>query len=142
MEWGVAKQRVVVPAGPAGSQRIEPIGLTMQREVATPGFVACDTHIHTLTFSGHGDSSLEERMITLAAEGVELPIATDHNHTTNDRPAKQMLGLARYFTAVSGNEVTTKVGHFNAFPLDPEAPVPDYKITPAMITGVGLLPLG
>ena len=45
----------------------------------TPGYVACDTHVHTLTHSGHGDATIDERMITLAGEGIELPIATDHN---------------------------------------------------------------
>src|SRR5205085_10708958 len=30
--------------------------LTIRREVQTPGWVSCDTHVHTLTYSGHGDA--------------------------------------------------------------------------------------
>src|SRR5262249_32900076 len=46
--------------------------LTLRREVPTPGHVACDTHVHTLTYSGHGDATVDERVLTLAGEGVEL----------------------------------------------------------------------
>jgi hypothetical protein len=35
--------------------------------------------------------------------------------------------VRRYFTPVVGNEVTTAVGHFNIFPVRPEAPIPDYQ---------------
>jgi len=30
-----------------------------------PGFVSCDTHIHTLTFSGHGDATIDEPGLTV-----------------------------------------------------------------------------
>ena len=120
-EWGLDRRTV----------RLEPaeceLEFEIEREVDTTGFVACDTHIHTLTFSGHGDSTPEERVLTLAGEGVELAIATDHNHNTDYRPYQARLGLNGDFTAVTGNEVTTDVGHFNAFPLDPEDEVPGYK---------------
>ena len=56
------------------------VPLAIRREVATPGLVACDTHVHTLTNSGHGDATIAERVVTLAGEGIELPIATDHNY--------------------------------------------------------------
>jgi hypothetical protein len=100
------------------------LSLAIRREVDTTGYVACDTHIHTLTFSGHGDASVEERLVTLAGEGVELAISTDHNHNTDYLPYRDELGLKRSFTTVVGNEVTTPIGHFNAFPLDPAAAVP------------------
>src|SRR5262249_43082503 len=73
-EYGVATVRVSVK--PGESVRKE---LAIRREVPTPGWVACDTHVHTLTHSGHGDATDVERVITLAGEGIELPLATDHN---------------------------------------------------------------
>ena len=60
-----------------GETRTLNAGLT--REVDTNGLVACDTHIHTLEHSGHGDASVAERVVTIAGEGIELPIATDHD---------------------------------------------------------------
>lgn len=101
--------------------------LQLQRQVDTPGLVACDTHVHTLTHSGHGDSTVRERMLTLAGECVELPIATDHNRHIDYRSVAEDMQLSRWFTPVIGNEVTTKIGHFNIFPVaSADTPVPDH----------------
>lgn len=99
----------------------------IRREVPTKGYVACDTHTHTLTHSGHGDATVEERMVTLAGEGIELPIATDHNRHIDQRPFAKAAGVEKYFTPVIGNEVTTPSGHFNIFPVRAEAKVPDFQ---------------
>ncbi len=90
--------------------------LTLAKQVATDNWIACDTHVHTVTHSGHGDCTIEERMATLAGEGIELPIATDHNKQIDYGPIAETVGVPHYFTPVIGNEVTTKPGHFNAFP--------------------------
>jgi hypothetical protein len=103
--------------------------LSIHREVPTDGYVACDTHVHTLTFSGHGDASIEERMVTIAGEGIELPIATDHNIHIDYAPYARELNLNDYFTPVIGNEFTTPVGHFNVFPILAGADVPDHNHT-------------
>jgi hypothetical protein len=66
-------------------------------------------------------------MITLAAEGIELPIATDHNVNIDHNPFARKMGVRKYFTPVVGNEVTTAVGHFNVFPVRPEVIIPDYQ---------------
>jgi hypothetical protein len=123
-EWSLSEQHVTVAAGSTAK-----VGHALHREVDTQGFIAADTHMHTLTFSGHGDASVEERIVTLAGEGVELAIATDHNHDTDYRPYQNKLELDRYFTPVVGNEVTTEVGHFNGFPLDPKDAVPPHDLT-------------
>lgn len=121
-EWSMAEAPLRVEDGATPS-----VELALRQEFETPGFVASDTHIHTLTFSGHGDSSAEERMVTLAAEGVELAVATDHNHQTDYLPYQKALKLEGRFTSVTGNEVTTKNGHFNSFPLPPGKDIPPYK---------------
>ena len=108
-----------VEAKPGESVRKE---LKIRREVPTPGFVACDTHIHTHTYSRHGDCSIPERMITLAGEGVELPVSADHNIQIDYDPHARAAGLRRHFTPLIGNEVTTSMmGHFNVFPIAKEA---------------------
>jgi hypothetical protein len=121
-EWSMDEAKLSVAPGKTSS-----VQLSLRRELETPGFVAADTHIHTLTFSGHGDASAEERMVTLAAEGVELAIATDHNHQTDFTPFQNELKLNGWFTSVTGNEVTTQNGHFNSFPLKPGKDIPAYK---------------
>lgn len=122
-EYSLAKMELKAIAGETVRRTLE-----IRREVPTPGFVACDTHIHTLTHSGHGDATIEERMITLAGEGIELPIATDHNKHIDYRPTAANLGVDKHFTPVMGNEVTTSVGHFNVFPVADGARVPNHQL--------------
>lgn len=126
MEWSRSERAVAVGLGEAATPEIE---LSLTREVRTTGYVACDTHIHTYALSAHGNATLEERMISLAGEGVELAIATDHNHHADYRPYQSKLSLNSYFTSVTGNEVTSENGHFNAFPMDPLGSVPVWKET-------------
>ena len=123
-EYSLAQDELELEPGQISSS-----GLTIRREVPTAGWVSCDTHVHTLTFSGHGDSTIEERMITLAGEGIELPIATDHNVQIDHAPYAAKLGLQKFFTPIVGNEVTTKVGHFNVFPLPASMPLVDHRGT-------------
>ena len=61
---------------------------------------------------------MEERVIAIAGEGIEIAVATDHNHHTDYRPTMDKVGVKEDFTAITGNEVTTPIGHFNAFPFD------------------------
>src|SRR5688572_28359375 len=99
----------------AGERRT--IELQLRREVRTPGLISSDTHVHTFTYSGHGDATIDEGVITLAGEGIELPIATDHDIAVDFQPAATKANVRRYFTPVVGDEVTTRVGHFNIFPV-------------------------
>jgi len=95
-----------------------------------------------LQFSGHGDASALERQVTLAGEGVELAIATDHNHNIDYAPFQRELGLSEWYTSVVGNEVTTDIGHFNAFPLSPADPVPPFRSRDIVTIVQGVRELG
>jgi hypothetical protein len=122
-EYSIDSVQVLLVAG-AGIHK----ELTIRREVPTDGYVSCDTHVHTLTYSGHGDATIDERMLTLAGEGIELPIATDHNRHIDYDAVARKLGVRKYFTPVIGNEVTTSLGHFNIFPVAADARVPDFQL--------------
>ena len=119
MEWGVATQPIIVE-----NQKPQNLTLVISREVDTTGFLACDSHIHTLPGSGHGNATFEERMITIAGEGIEVAVATDHNHISDYTKYQKRLGTQTHFHSISGDEVTTRNGHFTAFPFDPEKAVP------------------
>ncbi len=124
-EYGMAERRVSVRAG-----SVEDVVMEIGNEVPTPGLAACDTHIHTFTYSGHGDATADERVLTIAGEGLELAVASEHNRHVDYSEAAQRLGVADRFTYVIANEVTTNVGHFIAFPVaSPSAAVPDAKRT-------------
>ncbi|MBA4146492.1 MAG: PHP domain-containing protein [Verrucomicrobia bacterium] len=123
MEWSRGELKVSI-----SKKAPTKVALKIRREVDTTGFIAADTHIHTLTHSGHGDASVAERVVTLASEGVELAIATDHNHNTDYHPHQKKLSEEKFFTAVTGNEISSAIGHINAFPLDPKDSVPSHKL--------------
>lgn len=123
-EYSVATQSVTVASG-----EMKPVALAIRRAVPTTGWVAADTHIHTLTQSRHGDATEDERMLTIAGEGIELAVATDHNVHADYAAAMGRTMTGPHFTSVIGNEVTTKAGHFNAFPIQPGSPVVDFTVT-------------
>jgi hypothetical protein len=123
-EYGIDSVRVSLKPGDHVRKELK-----IRREVPTDGYVACDTHIHTLTYSGHGDATIGERMVTLAGEGIELPIATDHNRHIDYNDVAKRHGVRQFFTPVIGNEVTTSLGHFNVFPVAKDAPIPDFQLT-------------
>lgn len=121
-EYGVDSVRVAVKAGDRVVQKFY-----IRREVSTGGWAASDTHVHTFTWSRHGDASASERAITLAGEGIELPVMTDHNIHVDIKPFASQERVAAHFTPVTGNELTTPVGHFNIFPLAPGKNAIDHK---------------
>jgi hypothetical protein len=95
--------------------------LAIRREVDTTGWAAMDTHVHTATFAKHGDATIDERMLTLAGEGIELPVSTEHDTRVDFEARARAMDVRAHFTPILGTEVTTpSLGHFNVFPI-PEA---------------------
>ncbi|HMC28801.1 MAG TPA: CehA/McbA family metallohydrolase, partial [Verrucomicrobiae bacterium] len=136
-EYSLASKAVKLRRG----GRID-LSLNIKREVPTPGLVSCDTHIHTWTYSRHGDCTLDERMLTIAGEALELPIATDHNLVIDYAACARSNHVNQYFTSVVGDEVTTAKGHFNAFPIIAGSAPPDFKIEnwPALMDAIRTTP--
>ncbi len=115
-EYSVATVEVHLARGSHTARR-----LTIRREVDTAGWAAMDTHVHTGTFARHGDATVNERMLTIAGEGIELPVSTEHNTRVDFEPRAAEARVGQYFTPLTGSEVTTRsLGHFNVFPLRPE----------------------
>ncbi len=115
VEYGVDRVAVDLAKG-----AVQAHVLGIRREVDTRGWAAMDTHVHTATFARHGDATVEERMLTLAGEGIELPVSSEHNTRIDFETTARAAGVRRYFTPVLGTEVTTEaLGHFNVFPVLP-----------------------
>jgi len=132
--WTLEKKSVVVT-----DQRLaNPVSGVLARVVAPPGWVAADFHLHAAP-SPDSTVSLDARVATLMAEGVDFAVATDHNRVTDYGPSRERLG-ATALTTMMGCEITSAgtppLGHFNAFPLPMPAGAPDdgvplYFETPA-----------
>ncbi len=114
--------------GPAWSlARIENVSLrsgalttlrfTLIHELARPGWIGADLHVHSGQSLDSG-ISLRDRVASYAAEGVDYLVSTDHNFLTDLAPSIEAAGLSDFLATSVGLELTTlEMGHFNGFPL-------------------------
>ncbi|MDF3065603.1 MAG: hypothetical protein K0R38_1204 [Polyangiaceae bacterium] len=94
------------------------------RTVDTSGWLSADFHLHASP-SKDSNVPLNDRVLTLAAEGVELGVPTDHNHVTDYSEAIAIQRLDGKLATMSGVEITTlNWGHFNAYPYPKSVDVP------------------
>lgn len=114
LEWSASRHDLTISEG-----QVTSLTTRLQHQVDTEGWVSADFHLHTLTYSGHGDSNMKERIISIASEGLEVAVATDHNHRTDYQPTISELGASGLVSSIVGDEVSVPLGHFNAFPLKP-----------------------
>lgn len=113
-EYTVSDQDIEITA-----DRTVSLSTALERVVSTEGYLSADLHVHALP-SFDAPTLLEDRVLSLAAVGIEVAVATDHNAVTDYAPAIAKLGLGRHLGSIVGDEVTTEepeVGHFNVFPL-------------------------
>ncbi|MGZ8559763.1 MAG: CehA/McbA family metallohydrolase, partial [Chitinophagaceae bacterium] len=122
-EYSVDSIQIVIKPGERLQKK-----LIIIREVNTKGWISSDPHIHTCTYSGHGDATIRERALTIAGEGIEFPIITDHNIKVDISQVMDSIAINRYYTPVTGMEFTTNLGHFNVFPVSMETPVPNPQL--------------
>lgn len=112
--------------------------------VVDPGsWVPCDFHLHASP-SPDSHVTLEDRILSLSAEGIRFAVPTDHNHVTDYGPAIAST-QAPSFGTLSGVELTTDqpiFGHFNVYPLTPDPTLPGNGAPPFQATSpVTLFPL-
>ncbi|MBL8684034.1 MAG: CehA/McbA family metallohydrolase [Myxococcales bacterium] len=103
-----------------GPRRGAILRATLRRVIETEGEVAAEFHVHSAP-SFDSDVPLDHRVLSLAAEGVEVFASTDHDTSADFAPAIASLGLESYIHWIRGDEITTDgFGHFNAFPIPAE----------------------
>ncbi|MFW5967101.1 MAG: hypothetical protein ACOCV2_06260 [Persicimonas sp.] len=91
---------------------------SLERVVDTSGYLSGDFHLHA---RGSIDSGIDynDRVKSVAAEGVEVAASSDHNYVSDYEPYIYRNELDEWLTSVVGLELTTfEFGHFNAFPLE------------------------
>ncbi|MFW6057616.1 MAG: hypothetical protein ACOC9W_02060 [Persicimonas sp.] len=109
------REQVEIEAGEVRRFRVN-----LEREIDPQGYLSGDFHMHA---RGSIDSGLDfnERVISIAAEGVEVVTSSDHNHVSDYMPYIVRNSLHPWLKSVVGVELTTfEFGHFNAFPVDYE----------------------
>ena len=111
-EFGTVSEVVTVKAGQTVALSHAPA-----RVVDSTGWIAADLHLHSIGSIDSG-MTVEERVVAVAAEGVEYAVSTDHNFITDFAPAIEHMGLSDWLNSSIGLEATTlESGHFNGYPL-------------------------
>jgi hypothetical protein len=94
--------------------------VVLDEVVPRDGWYSIDPHLHAAP-SMDGSLAMEERLIACAANGIDVPITTDHDRMADYRPIAAALGFGDRMEVVPGVEVTPIVrGHFNLFPVEPD----------------------
>ncbi len=112
MEYDVFEQNIEVRAG-----EITQVDATLHRVVDTAGWASGDYHLHAINSV---DSSFpnDDRVLAVAAEGVDVACSSDHNFVTDYRSHIADQDLQEFVQGMVGLEMSTlEVGHFNGFPL-------------------------
>ncbi len=112
VEYDVHREPITVPPGSTVTRSV-----TLARAFDTPGYVSADLHLHAVN-SVDSSMPLTDRVVSVAAEGIDFAAATDHNFLTDYAPAIAQTGLTDWLTACVGLELSTfEMGHFNGYPL-------------------------
>ena len=101
------------------------IAATLPEVVLRDGWLSLDSHLHAAP-SFDGALSMEHRLVTCAATGLDLPVMTDHDRQVDYTPLADALGLTDRMQVLPGVEVTSLLrGHFNLFPVTPDPTQPN-----------------
>lgn len=112
MEWSLAQSPITVVAGASTSA-----SLVIGRVVDTPNWISGDFHVHMMNSPDSG-VTVRDRVVSGAAEGLDVIVATDHDYVTDLTPVIGSLGLESEVATSIGDEIsTTAIGHFISFPL-------------------------
>lgn len=90
---------------------------TLARSVDSTGYMCGDFHIHAM-WSPDSSDLYEFKVSALAAEGLEIPVITDHDYVADLSPYIAKLGLQKWIRGMSGEEISPATyGHFNPYPI-------------------------
>jgi hypothetical protein len=95
------------------------LAVTLEHALDTSGFLSMDGHVH----SGRSPDnviSIPDRIATVAAEGLEVVVSTDHEFIGSWSSGVEAMGLQDWVATVVGQEVTAVLPeHTNIYPVVP-----------------------
>ncbi len=90
------------------------------RSVDTTGYLCADFHVHTF-FSADSSDPVDFKIKGQVADGLDLPLFSDHEWITAPDPLVEALGLEGMARGITSLELTTFVwGHFGVVPIEPD----------------------
>jgi len=115
-EYELDRQTVTIAAGAA----VE-VDATLDRSVSTPGVLCGDFHVHTDRSNDSADSGLY-KVASAVADGLELPVRSDHEWVGDFSAEIAALGVEAWAKGIASIELTSMEvwGHMGVFPLVPD----------------------
>jgi hypothetical protein len=115
-EYELVRQTVDVVAGATVEVDAE-----LVRSVATPNVQCGDFHVHTWRSNDSGDDAVT-KVAQAVADGLELPVRSDHEWVADFTQEIAQLGVEAFATGIGSIELTSFEvwGHMGVFPLTPD----------------------
>jgi hypothetical protein len=115
---------------------VVPFTVELERVVDTTGVMCADYHIHTHRSPDSPDAP-DLKLRGLIADGLEIPIRSDHEWINDFQPLIEARDLTQYAFGIGGEELTTFAwGHFGVFPVNQD----ENAVNGSAISWVGRLP--
>jgi hypothetical protein len=113
-EWELIDVSVTAAAGETVK-----IDASLEHSVNTTGWMCADFHIHSF-FSADSNDSVEHKVKGAIADGLDIPVSSEHEWVIDFQPVIQGLDLTQWAFGMSSEELTTFTwGHFGVVPRDP-----------------------
>ncbi|MFW6198074.1 MAG: CehA/McbA family metallohydrolase, partial [Myxococcota bacterium] len=97
------------------------VPVQLEREVGTEDVMCGDFHIHTIRSNDSGDE-VERKVRGAVADGLEIPVRSEHEYVESFQPTIEALGLEDHAFSLASVEMTSFVmwGHMGVVPLEPD----------------------
>ena len=125
-EYSVFPNTFPTTPGTAIDLRTAPatINAVLARVIDTTNWMSGDFHVHAVNSP---DSIIDNptRVLSFAADGIDVIVSTDHDVVTDFAPVISQTGLTPFLASAIGEEVSPmEYGHYNVFPMTRDAADP------------------
>lgn len=113
-EYEIHRETVTVASGATVQ-----IAAMLERVVDTTGMLCADYHIHTHRSADSGDDA-REKIRAAVADGLEIPVRSEHEFVEDFQPIVEELGLDAWARGITSVELTSMElwGHMGVLPLE------------------------
>lgn len=119
-EYEIAESTVTAKAGETVT-----VEAKLARSVDTTGVMCADFHVHSF-FSADSADPVEEKVKGAIADGLDIPVSSEHEWIIDFQPVIARLGLTKWAFGMPSEELTTFTwGHFGVVPLYPKEDQPN-----------------
>lgn len=105
------------------------VNAPLARTVDSTGVMCGDFHVHT-GYSLDSTDPFEEKLKGAIADGLELPVSSEHQYIAEFKPVIDRLGLGKWANSITSAELTTFTwGHFGVIPAHYDRSAPNNGAT-------------